>query len=332
MRDKDKPTHLRLPAPSGSTNLDPRREQLRRDSQTLLQNSWSAGTQRVYTSQIRVFLRWCTEHQVSPLPAAMETVRDYLTDRSKAVRPATLALAVQAIRQLHENAGHAPPTAHPQIKRLLKGIRRTHGAPPDQAGAIRLALLFKAVDALPHTMAGLRDRALLLLGWSAALRRSEIAALRVEDCTWHDAGLALLIGRSKTDQEGQGHTLPIHKAQNRGHCPVFVTRFWIEKAALGETGPLFRPVDKRGRVGTKALSGRAVAEIIKRRVRPLAANPEAIRGHSLRSGFITEAAARGIPEDRIQAQSRHKTRGAMAGYIRRGQMFRDDPLGALLDD
>jgi integrase len=228
---------------------------------------------------------------------------------------------------------------------VLAGIRRTHGAAPRQVSALTLDLLVQIDAALPRSPAGVRDRALLLLGFAGALRRSELVGLNVGRCTpgctglvrFCAEGMQVNLFRSKTDQEAVG----IVKGIVRGGpaCAVGALEQWLEVAAINE-GPIFRSVDKGGRVGARRLTDRSVPDIVKRSVKcaAIAAGlsdrdaehaSQHFAGHSLRAGFATSAAAAGITGETM---ARHVgwTSGQMASrYVRHADLFKSNPLHAV---
>lgn len=167
---------------------------------------------------------------------------------------------------------------------------------------------------------GFRDRALLLLGFAGAFRRSELVALNVEDLDFCDGGLRVTIRRSKTDQEGQGATIAI--ARGSVACPVDAVRAWIKATSIMD-GPLFRPVTRTGKISARRLSARAVAELVKAHARRAGLKAADFSGHSLRSGFLTSAAARGASIFKMMDVSRHKSVDTLRGYVRDAEMFRD---------
>jgi integrase len=179
------------------------------------------------------------------------------------------------------------------------------------------------VGHLPGSLLGTRDRALILLGYAGAMRRSELVGLDVADLEEADDGLVVLIRRSKTDQAGAGRRIGIPSGEHAGTCPVAAVRAWLEAARL-EAGPLFRPVSRHGRVLPTRLSGRAVAEVVKRSLRAAGRPAGRYAGHSLRAGFITQAAMAGVGERAIQDQSGHRSLAVLRRYIRDGTLFRDN--------
>ena len=179
------------------------------------------------------------------------------------------------------------------------------------------------------TLSGLRDRALLLVGFAGALRRSELARLQVGDVAVTPEGLRLVVRQAKTDQEGRGLVKGIRYGEQRLTCPVRSLRDWCRAAGIDE-GPIFRGVDRHGNVAGSALSGRSVARIVKRAARRAGLDPSQYSGHSLRAGFTTQAARAGTPERIIQRHTGHKDLRTLRTYIREGELFSEEnPTGGL---
>lgn len=282
--------------------------------------SMSASTRRAYAAAWKIFCAWCHEHVLSPLPADAETLAAYLTDRAPHLLPGTLTKHVVAIAQVHRLRGLHDPTLDARIKRLMRGIRRTHGQPARGKAPLLVGDLISIVETLDlETLAGLRDKALLLVGFAAALRRSEIVALDVEDLDFRSDGIALMLRRSKTDQEGNGRVVGVAYGTN-GTCPVVALRSWLTTAGIS-TGPVFRAVDRHDRVRDGRLNAKTVCRIIKKLVPAAGLNPAAYGGHSLRSGFATSAAAAGIEERDIAAVTGHRSLQVLRSYIREGNLF-----------
>src|SRR5262249_47575565 len=174
---------------------------------------------------------------------------------------------------------------------------------------------------------GLRDRAILLLGFAGAFRRSELVALSVADLEFCDGGLRVTICKSKTDQEGLGATIAITRGSVA--CPVDAVRAWITAAPITD-GPLFRPVTRTGKISARRLSARAVADLVKVYARHAGLRAADFSGHSLRSGFLTSAAARGASIFKLMDVSRHKSVDTLRSYVRDAEMFRDHAGNGLL--
>jgi integrase len=174
---------------------------------------------------------------------------------------------------------------------------------------------------------GLRDRSLLLLGFAGAFRRSELVALDVADLQFCNGGLRVTIRKSKTDQDGLGATIAIVPGSTA--CPVRAVRAWIKAAKISD-GALFRPLTRKGKVSNRRLSGRAVAEVVKKYARRAGLRAMDFSGHSLRSGFLTSAAARGASIFKMMDVSRHKSVDTLRSYVRDAEMFRDHAGNGLL--
>jgi site-specific recombinase XerD len=185
------------------------------------------------------------------------------------------------------------------------------------------AMAVTAADSL----SGLRDRALLLTGFAGAFRRSELVALDVADILETEAGLLVAVRRSKTDQEGRGATV----ALARGHaaCPVKALRAWLDAAGI-QSGPIFRPINRHGTVLPNRLTGRSVANIVKDYAARAGLDMAAFSGHSLRSGFLTSAAAAGASIFKMMDVSRHQSVETLRGYVRDAELFKDHAGAGLL--
>jgi integrase len=177
------------------------------------------------------------------------------------------------------------------------------------------------LEGLGTDPAGCRDRALLLLGFAGALRRSELVGLDLADVTEGTDGLTVHLRRSKTDQEGTGRTVGIPFWSNPVTCPVRAWRDWLEVSSITE-GPAFRPVDRHGRIGPTRLSAPAVALVLKRHAARAGLDPGEVAGHSLRAGLATSAASAGVPERVIAEQTGHRGTAMLRRYIREGSLFR----------
>ena len=173
----------------------------------------------------------------------------------------------------------------------------------------------------------IRDRALLLIGFAGAFRRSELVALNADDIEETPEGLRVTIRRSKTDQEGHGHVIAIPRGMIA--CPVAALKAWLEAAGITE-GAVFLPIAKGGRIRPTRLTDRSVADIVKAHARRAGLDPKQFAGHSLRSGFLTSAAARGASIFKMADQSRHKSMDTLRGYVRDAEIFKDHAGKGLL--
>jgi integrase len=301
----------------------------------------AAETRRAYQGDWKHFAAWCLRSGAEPLPAQPETVARYLAAHAYAHRPATLARRVVAIAVVHRAGGHEPPTRAEVVRTVLQGIRKSVGTAQNAKTPVLTEDLAAMLDNLPRrlddgddTPLAKRDRLLLLLGWSAALRRSELVALNAEDVRIVPEGLVVTLRRSKTDQEGEGRRIGIPHSRHdvEGECaptcPVAALRAWLAETGI-RRGPLFLRVDRHGRVlPGQRLTGHAVGRVVKRCAEAAGLDPAHYGGHSLRAGLATSAARGGAEEREIARVTGHKSARMLRHYIRDGEMFRESAARA----
>jgi site-specific recombinase XerD len=277
------------------------------------------NTTKAYGSDWRQFEQWATEHGLAALPTTPATCALYLTALAqRGVKVSTIRRRAAAITRVHRQAAQPSPVWDPRVLTVLEGIARTHGAPPVKKVALLREPLLEVIDRIdPSTPDGLRDRALLLLGFALGLRRSELVAVGVEHLSPHHDGMTVRLASSKADQTGEGHSFLLTYAQTPNPCAVRAVLAWIDHAGL-TTGPLARRVTRTGAISTP-LSPQSVALIIKRRVRAAGLDPKDFAGHSLRSGFSTQAARDGYLPAQIADVTRHQDRRTLDGYIQAGR-------------
>ena len=290
----------------------------------------TASTLRAYAADWRHFTEWCATHGLQALPASPETIALYLAALATTHRPATITRRLTSITKAHRANGlaSAATVSELAVGETLKGIRRSLGTAQKGKTPLLTADLLHVLAHLPPDLAGVRDRALLLVGYAGALRRSELAGLDLEDVTWVDEGAVLTLRRSKTDQEGQGRQVAIPRGAHAQTCPVRALWGWIEAAGLRD-GALFRPVDRHGNLRAGRLHGDAVGEIVKRALGRSGFEVERFGGHSLRAGFATQAARNGATAFDIMRQTGHRSVQTVSRYVREAQIFRDAPAGKL---
>ena len=288
----------------------------------------AASTRKAYGTDFRLFKAWCDGKRVSSLPASPETVAAFLAaETSNGTKPSTLGRRVAAIRHAHKLAHLEPPTDSEAVKATLRGIRRTFGGAKVRKAPAVAAKIHSMVAMAPEGLTGLRDRALLLLGFAGAFRRSELVALNVADIEEMETGLLVTIRRSKTDQEGEGVTIAI--ARGDVSCPAKALREWLDAARI-ETGAVFRAINKAGTVAAERLTDRSVANIVKAYAERAGFDASTFSGHSLRSGFLTSAAANGASIFKMMDVSRHKSVDTLRGYVRDAELFKDHAGAGLL--
>ena len=296
----------------------------------------SDRTSQCYASDWRVFVAWCMAAGRRPLPASAETLTLYatwlLTERHR--RTTTAARHMTAVIHQHRRSGLQPPDAK-DARDLLAHVKRRRREQPRGKAALTpdaLRLMLETCD--PSSPCGVRDRALILLGFGSGLRRSEITALRLADVSFPPQGIAVEIRHAKTDQEGKGRTVGVWAGQHELTDPVRAVRRWIEVRGDWE-GPLFTRMQRRGRdqfvIGRSGIDGQSVAKAIKRAAKRAGLNSSDFSGHSLRAGAVTAAADAGSTEAEIMKMSGHKALTTMRGYIRSVAAFHGrNPLAGVL--
>jgi site-specific recombinase XerD len=296
--------------------------------QKLLEAAQAKNTARVYASGWKHFATWCRKEGRDALPASPATVQLYIAAHQDIHKVATIQHRLIAIAAKHKQAQLQSPVQDPEVSRTMKGLRRTKGVVPQQKRALLTADLQEILAQLPKGPAGTRDRALLLLGYAGALRRSEIAALDHRDVEFHGDGMTLTLRKSKTDQEGAGRRIGIPFGQHPNTCPVRCLKKWMERSERYD-GAIFRRIDQYGNVLSARLSPQGIAIVCKRAAGKAGIPQEEIGGHSLRAGFATQAAMNGATELQIMQQTGHRSLAMVRRYIREGSLFRDNPAGKL---
>lgn len=257
--------------------------------------SKAESTIRGYRADWRAFCVWCESHSLCPLPASPETVASFIAECAARLKVGSIQRRLNAIAEAHKTVGVESPTHHPMVTNTMKGIRRTKGTAPEQKTPTLTDDIRAIVDATDTGSIGLRDRALVLLGFAGAFRRSELVALEVEDCTFGKDGLTVTLRRSKTDQDGVGRKVGIPYGSNPDTCPVRTVQGWMEGAGI-TSGALFRSINRHGKIQPGRLSGIDVSRVVKKLAERAGLDPGRYAGHSLRAGHATSAAIAGASE------------------------------------
>lgn len=304
-------------------------------SQAYARASRSQATLTAYAADWRAFLAWCERESQPPLPAPPEAVAAYLSWLADGVEEpdhwgtprivrrtvSTLARRKAAIASAHAVAAHADPTRHPQVRLVWEGIRRQLGTAPKRKDAITPTELAQMVHLLGSDIHGVRDRAMLVLGLCGAFRRSELCGLRVDDVTFVKQGLRIVLRRSKTDQTGAGRTVAVLAHPGAALCPVECLRAWKYEAGV-QDGPLFRGVDRWGRVLRGAIHPRTWVDRLKAVATQVGMDPRRVGGHSLRAGFVTAALAGGAQPFQVMDVTGHKSFEVLRRYIREASLWK----------
>ena len=281
-----------------------------------LKNSKANNTLRAYESDFRDFSAFCVKNGFSSMPTQPKIIAFYITHLSKSSKFSTLKRRIASISVLHKLKGHYLDTKHPIIMENLHGIKRTLGSRQKAKKPLLindLKLIIKAIDEEK-----IRDKALILIGFSGGFRRSEIVNIRYDDIEFVTEGVKILIKRSKTDQSGEGSVKAIPYFDNQEFCPVLALKNYVSKKFSNTNeGKIFNISDK------------SVALIIKRYAEKAGLDSSKYAGHSLRSGFATTAAEFGVEERNIMAMTGHKTTQMVRRYIQEANLFKNNALNKI---
>lgn len=295
-----------------SSSLEPTDEDIAL-VRSYLTASLSPNTLNCYRNDLKQFIKWGGQ-----IPATPELIATYIARHAEKHTPTTLSRRLVAISWAHGVKGLLSPTQSQLVKATIQGIRRKRGRPPKQAAPLLKSDVLKLVRGLKGKR-GLRDKAMLLIGFAAAFRRSELVSIDVDDLEFVVEGLVIRLRRSKTDQEGKGREIAIPYVRSR-NCPCRALKRWLRESGIQE-GAVFRRIDKAGTVLASRLSSQAVSLVIKHRAAEAGLDPAMYSGHSLRAGFATSAAKAGAPTASIRAQTGHQSDAMLQRYIRYSELF-----------
>jgi len=290
--------------------------------------SKAKNTLRGYRADWKDFCAWCERNGATAIPAMPETVAAYIADCASHLKVGSISRRLNAIAEAHKATGLDSPTSSGIVRNTFKGIKRTLGTAVTQKSPTLIEDVRAMIAATDEGLIGLRDRALILLGFAGAFRRSELVSLAVTDLSFTRDGLTVTLRRSKTDQEGAGRNVGIPYGSNPDTCPVRTMQAWIEEASI-TSGPLFRSVSRHGNVQSSGLSPGDIARVVKKLAERAGLDSKKYAGHSLRAGHATSAAIAGASERSILNQTGHRSVQMLRRYIRDGNLFRDNSGGKL---
>ena len=285
-----------------------------------LRNSKSSNTLRAYQSDYNDFSLFCSKNAFKAMPTEPKILSLYITHLASYSKFSTLKRRLASISIIHKTKGHYIDTKHPIIVENLMGIKRTNGT--NQKGkkpllVNDLKLLIQAIDmSKEKNIRKIRDKALILIGFSGGFRRSELVNIEYEDIEFVEEGVKIFVKRSKTDQSGEGMTKAIPYFDNINFCPVKALNKWVVEAELKD-GKIFNISDKN------------VALIIKKYANYAGLDAHKYAGHSLRSGFATSTAESGAEERNIMAMTGHKSTEMVRRYIKEANIFKNNALNRL---
>ena len=289
----------------------------------LINHSLSDATKRAYREDLAHY-----EATGRTIPSTPDAVAIYLAECAATCAVATIQRRLAAIAKAHVAIGADDPTKAEVVRATMRGIRRSLWTAQREAKPILKEDLFAMLERMGDSPKDIRDKALLLVGFAGAFRRSELVGLDVADIEYVRQGLVVLLRRSKTDQEGQGRKIGIPHGRTRW-CPVRHLTDWLGYAGI-EDGPIFRSVNRHGHVADQRLSGEAVSIIVKDRAKAAGFDPDAYSGHSLRAGLATSAVIAGVSTLSIRRTTGHASDAMLARYVRIGDIFTDNAASAVL--
>ncbi|MCA3264964.1 MAG: tyrosine-type recombinase/integrase [Azospirillum sp.] len=289
--------------------------------------AYAKNTRRAYDAAWVGFEEWCRLMKRRALPADLETVRLYLIEHAGRYQASSLELHVAAIRKKHRDAGH--PLDLSPLAELRRGIRRSIGTAPRRKKALTDEHLVRILGQMGGSLADLRDRVILLLGFVGGMRRSEIAGLDVEDLEFKEQGVLAHLRRSKGDQEGQGAVVELKAARRAILCPVRALRDWLGASGI-QSGPLLRGIDRFGFMSEEVrFHATSINAVVKKRAAAVGINK--VSAHSLRAGAATTALAAGAKLERVAKHLRHKSIQTTLVYDRQASRFKDNAMELVLD-
>ncbi len=300
-------------------------EEVEERAEFYFRSARAPNTVKAYRHDLEDFATWCKVDAggLSPIPAAPRTVSLYVTDLAgRGLKAATIQRRLAAIAQLHQEAGLEDPTKTKAVRNTYRGIIREIGTYQEGKAPLLPPTLRRVLKGFERELrpAGVRDRALLLLGLAGGYRVSELASLRVDDVELADEGAIVLLRSSKTDQAGGGSYKGIPYGEHAETCPVSHLEGWL--STLGEEeGPLFRAVDRHGNVKGNPMAPDSISRVVKKRAQAAGLDPSRYSGHSLRAGLVTAASEGGAHDKAIMDQTHHRSLATLNRYRRRSGLF-----------
>jgi len=298
-----------------------------------LQSSKATNTVRAYKSDFKDFGLFCAQNGFKSLPSEPKIVSLYLTYLStKDAKMSTLRRRLVSIGVIHRLKGHYLDTKHPSIIENIMGIKRRKGSIQKSKKPLLINYLKELIDVIDEQnnedIKKLRDRSIILVGFSGGFRRNEIVSLDYDDLDFVEEGLKIQIRRSKTDQFGEGSVKALPYFDTSKYCPVISLKNWIEISKI-ESGPLFRRFVKGSKLSKNRLTDQTVALLIKEYLKLAGIDSKNYSGHSLRSGFATSAAESGAEERSIMAMTGHKSTDMVRRYIKEANLFKNNALNKI---
>ena len=306
---------------------------LQEETSINLQSSKASNTVRAYKSDFSDFGVFCAQNGFKSLPSEPKIVSLYLTHLStKDAKMSTLKRRLVSIGVIHKLKGHYLDTKHPAIIENIMGIKRRKGTFQKAKKPILINSLKKIINVIDNQkkeeIKKLRDRSIILIGFSGGFRRNEIVSLDYDDLDFVPEGLKLSIRRSKTDQFGEGFTKALPYFDSSQYCPVVSLKKLLDLSKI-RSGPVFRRFSKGSKLTENRLTDQTVALLIKEYLNLAGIDSQNFSGHSLRSGFATSAAESGVEERNIMAMTGHKSTEMVRRYIKEANLFKNNALNKI---
>ena len=298
-----------------------------------LKSSKAINTVRAYKSDFDDFRLFCVQNGFKSLPSEPKIVSLYLTHLStKDIKMSTLKRRLVSIGVIHKLKGHYLDTKHPSIIENVLGIKRRKGSIQKGKKPLLINNLKEIINVIDQNkndeIKKIRDRSIILIGFSGGFRRNEIVSLDYDDLDFVKEGLKINLKRSKTDQFGEGLVKGLPYFTNTKYCPVLTLKKWIEVSNIN-SGSLFRRFSKGSKLTNNRLTDQTVALLIKKYLKLAGIESKNYSGHSLRSGFATSAAESGVEERNIMAMTGHKSPEMVRRYIKEANIFKNNPLNKI---
>ena len=298
-----------------------------------LKSSKANNTVRAYKSDFKDFALFCAKNAFKNLPTEPKVVSLYLTHLStKEAKMSTLKRRLVSIGVIHKLKGHYLDTKHPSIIENIMGIKRRKGSIQKSKKPLLINNLKKIINAIDNgkkdNIKKLRDRTIILIGFSGGFRRNEIVSLDCDDLDFVPEGLKINIKRSKTDQFGEGSVKALPYFNKSQYCPVVSLKKWMDLTSI-TSGPVFRRFIKGSKLSENRLTNQTVALLIKEYLNLAGIDSTNYSGHSLRSGFATSAAESGAEERSIMNMTGHKSTEMVRRYIKEANLFKNNPLSKI---
>lgn len=301
----------------------------------VLSSALANNTRIAYDKGWSCFKDYCEKKKINPFSATPEQVADFIIELAthpssksgKTLSMGTVALYRSGINKKYTEAGKISPANHPKVNAVFKGLGRIRGTASRQVKALREHHIKKMLDQCGVTLIGLRDAAIIAIGFAGALRRSEICGLTMDDVEFikpvkggGPKKMFIYIRRSKTDQQGKGQKIAI--PEGKYLKPIQRLQDWLRASGITR-GYLFQTMKRGGKLRGRPMHHSDIPRLIKHYAELIGLDSKEVSGHSLRAGFVTSAAVHHARLDKIMEITRHSNPQTVMRYIRDADCFKD---------